>query len=89
MIKYLPLLRSIFLVVLGVAALVFGLFVCSWYPAVAAQYPSFVGGVVTLVAIGVTKSAVEHLANGGGVFGALKVLFTDTKPPTAAQQEVK
>ncbi|MBI5545305.1 MAG: hypothetical protein HY901_15550, partial [Deltaproteobacteria bacterium] len=45
------------------------------------MFAAFATTCATLAGLVSVKSAVEHLANGGGVKGALRSLLTENTPP--------
>jgi len=79
--------------VLGLMLLA-GLWMCSQIAGpvalmAAALFSSFALAIVGLGGILGTKSAVEHLAEGGGIKGAVSALMTDAKPgePPATKEQ--
>ena len=88
--------RTVGLVVAGLFALGLG-FYWSAQPGAQGVAPELVtaraglfsilrDGIFLLVATGAGKSAVEHLAGGGGIRGAARALFTDAKPGDPAPE---
>ncbi|OFW58407.1 MAG: hypothetical protein A2Y75_01480 [Candidatus Solincola sediminis] len=70
--------------ILGVMLLLGLLLACSVDESLAAviatMFIAFASAIVGLATNLAGKSAVEHLASGGGVKGAAKALLTNTKP---------
>jgi hypothetical protein len=72
--------RTALLVVLGFVVLLVGFRWATNSPAGLGLFEILRDGVFLLVVTGASKSAVEHLAAGGGVKGAARVLLTEAKP---------
>lgn len=81
MIRWVALLRTFAFSVIALGFLLAGLYLClRWPVAGIAVFTAFAGAVVVIVGAVAGKSAVEHLAGGGGIAGAWRALTTDAKP---------
>ena len=77
--------RTALVVAFLALVLLAALFICAHWHLGSEYFGHAVTGVIGLAAVAASKSAVEHLANGGGLAGMLKVLATSAKPePPAA-----
>lgn len=82
--KALVFLRTaITVVVLGLMMLG-ALWMCAHFKLGPEYFTGAKDGCVALAAIATIKSGVEHLANGSGVAGVFKTLFTAAKPAEPA-----
>lgn len=80
--------RTVVVVLVMAGFMLAALFITSKMPNGEKFFEHAVGGFILLAAIAASKSAVEHLATGGGLRGVAKVLMTDAKPgiPAPPQQ---
>jgi hypothetical protein len=72
--------RTALLVVLGFVVLLLGFRWAATAAGGSGLFEILRDGVVLLVITGASKSAVEHLAGGAGVKGAVRALLTEAKP---------
>jgi hypothetical protein len=81
-VKVLVLLRTVIVVLALALVMLLALAFIVWRTGNAGSvyFDGVVRAVVALAAIAAGKSTVEHLANGGGVWGGVKALFTSAKP---------
>jgi hypothetical protein len=84
--KIIALLRTAAVVVLGYVAAFLGLrWVLAWtngHPGQAAAKVAmyYFAAIVVLALAIAAKSVLEHAANGEGIFGAFRTIFTSAKP---------
>lgn len=79
--RWIKVLRTALFSVVALGFLLAGLYMSLRMPtAGVAIFTSFAGAIVMIVIAVASKSAVEHLAGGGGIQGAWKALATSAKP---------
>lgn len=72
--------RTVIIILAAMVVLLVAYLVGLRHPGAAALFPAMATALCALAGVGATKSAIEHLGNGGGLKGALTNLLTDAKP---------
>lgn len=80
--------RTALVVILLGLMMLAALFICAHWHLSSEFFGHAVTGCIGLGAIAAGKSTFEHLANGGGLAGAAKALFTKAKPEGVEQAQV-
>lgn len=81
--KLLVFWRTALVVIFLALVLLAALLICAHWKLSDDFFGHAVTGCIGLATIVASKSAVEHLANGGGLLGMLKTLTTSAKPEGA------
>lgn len=82
--KMLVFWRTALVVIFLALVLLAALLICAHWKLGSDYFDYAVKGCIGLAVAAVTHGSVTHLADGGGLMGSMKALFTSAKPETPA-----